>query len=200
MAAWCRDLLPRRRAARCACDERLRCDAAECPSRFSAPSTARERVLDVARRPPERPFCVSRLACLRVRADVFPRFGTGNFTPARRAFERPMAIACCGDRAPCFPSRTWCISSRTNSPACVLGDFPSRLSSSARRTTFSSGIFHLPGTCLDLRDANKVLAAVDDFRIGQTAKARPGRRVQSLPGGGTRPPNVTFDPYSRLRL
>jgi hypothetical protein len=31
-----------------------------------------------------------------------PRFGGGNFTPARRAFERPMAIACSGDRAPVF--------------------------------------------------------------------------------------------------
>ena len=28
-------------------------------------------------------------------------------TPARRAFERPMAIACLCDRAPCLPSRTW---------------------------------------------------------------------------------------------
>ena len=26
---------------------------------------------------------------------------------ARRALERPIAIACSGDRAPCFPSRTW---------------------------------------------------------------------------------------------
>ena len=32
--------------------------------------------------------------------------GRGNFTPARRAFDNPMAIACLVDRAPCFPSRT----------------------------------------------------------------------------------------------
>jgi len=44
-------------------------------------------------------------------------FGACNFTPARRALERPMAMARWGERAPCFPSRTWCISSRTNSPA-----------------------------------------------------------------------------------
>jgi len=32
--------------------------------------------------------------------------GRGNFTPARRAFDNPMAMACLVDRAPCFPSRT----------------------------------------------------------------------------------------------
>jgi hypothetical protein len=32
--------------------------------------------------------------------------GAGSFTPARRAFDRPMAIACFVDRAPCFPSLT----------------------------------------------------------------------------------------------
>jgi len=31
----------------------------------------------------------------------------GIFTPARRAFDKPIAIACFVDRAPCFPSRTW---------------------------------------------------------------------------------------------
>ena len=41
----------------------------------------------------------------------------------RRALERPMAIACFVERAPCLPSRTWCISSRTNSPACVEGAY-----------------------------------------------------------------------------
>jgi hypothetical protein len=38
----------------------------------------------------------------------------------------------------------WCISSRTNSPACVLGDFPSRLSSSARLRVSFSGIAFPP--------------------------------------------------------
>ena len=32
--------------------------------------------------------------------------GGGRWTPARRAFERPIAMACFVDRAPCFPSRT----------------------------------------------------------------------------------------------
>jgi hypothetical protein len=34
------------------------------------------------------------------------RGGAGSFTPDRRAFDRPMAIACFVERAPCFPSRT----------------------------------------------------------------------------------------------
>src|SRR5687767_9519351 len=51
-----------------------------------------------------------------------------------------MAIACFVDRAPCLPSRTWWISSRTNSPACVLFAFPWRLSLAARRRVSLSGI------------------------------------------------------------
>jgi hypothetical protein len=58
----------------------------------------------------------------RVRAPAFPR--GGSFTPALRALDSPIAIACLADRAPCFPSRTWWISSLTNSPACVDGDLP----------------------------------------------------------------------------
>src|SRR5439155_22076008 len=84
------------------------------------------------------PFLRSRAACFRVSFDPF--LGGFNFTPARRAFERPMAIACLVDRAPCLPSRTCSISSRTNSPAWVLGAFPSFLSSSARSKVSFSGI------------------------------------------------------------
>jgi hypothetical protein len=32
--------------------------------------------------------------------------GDGRSTPARRALDNPIAIACFADRAPCFPSRT----------------------------------------------------------------------------------------------
>ena len=32
--------------------------------------------------------------------------GLPTFTPERRAFDNPIAIACCGERAPCLPSRT----------------------------------------------------------------------------------------------
>src|SRR4051812_42750765 len=51
-----------------------------------------------------------------------------------------MAIACLVLRAPCLPSRTCSISSRTNSPACVVGALPSRASLRARSTVFFSGI------------------------------------------------------------
>src|SRR5581483_7603532 len=51
-----------------------------------------------------------------------------------------MAIACLEERTPCLPSRTCSISSRTNSPACVLGDLPSRASSRARSRVFFSGM------------------------------------------------------------
>jgi hypothetical protein len=33
--------------------------------------------------------------------------GFGSFTPARRAFDSPIAMACFAERAPCLPSRTW---------------------------------------------------------------------------------------------
>src|SRR5438270_539530 len=87
------------------------------------------------------PLRRSRAACFRVSADALPFFGAGKLTPARRALERPIAIACLAERAPCLPSRMCSISSRTNSPACVLGDLPSRLSSRARSIVFRSGIF-----------------------------------------------------------
>src|SRR5258706_13951774 len=61
-------------------------------------------------------------------------------TPARRAFERPMAIACFTLRAPCSPVRTSSISLRTNSPATVLADLPSRALRRARWTTRFSGM------------------------------------------------------------
>jgi hypothetical protein len=33
--------------------------------------------------------------------------GADSFTPALRAFDKPIAIACFVERAPCFPSRMW---------------------------------------------------------------------------------------------
>lgn len=79
-------------------------------------------------------------ACPRpeMRADFPLRRGT--FTPARRAFDKPIAMACLADRAPCLPFRICLISSRTNSPACVVGAFPARLAFLARLTVFFSGI------------------------------------------------------------
>jgi hypothetical protein len=53
-----------------------------------------------------RPLANARFADFRVSAGASPFFGAGNLTPARRALDRPIAIACLADRAPCFPSRT----------------------------------------------------------------------------------------------
>jgi hypothetical protein len=61
------------------------------------------------------------VAALRV-FRLTPRAGGFSGTPARLAFDKPMAIACFAELAPCLPSRMWCISSRTNSPAAVDGD------------------------------------------------------------------------------
>jgi hypothetical protein len=61
------------------------------------------------------PAAVSFCARLRVAADVVPFFGGGTSSPARRALDKPMAIACFGFlRRPFFSS---CISSRTYSLA-----------------------------------------------------------------------------------
>ena len=111
-------------------------DADRGDSRLRAPLTARERVRDGLRR--DFPLRTSRAARFFVLAE--PLFGGGNLTPARRALDNPIAMACCGDRAPCFPSRICSISSRTNSPACVEGDLPSRASSRARSVVSCSGM------------------------------------------------------------
>ena len=128
--------LERRRAAVRACRDNALREADRRDSRFSAFLTARPRVREGLRR--DFPLRTSRAACFFVLAEPF--FGGGNLTPARRAFDKPMAMACCGDRAPCFPSRICSISSRTNSPACVDGDLPSRASSWARSIVSCSGM------------------------------------------------------------
>jgi len=131
-AARSRAAGPRRRALLRACDASAWCEAVRVLSLFSARETARDRFGEGAlRRLPVLPRFKSLWARLRTSDDALRPFGGGNFIPARRAFDNPMAMACCGDLAPCFPSRTCSISSRTNSPACVEGDFPSRLSSRA---------------------------------------------------------------------
>ena len=83
-------------------------DAAPRPSRFRACRTARERFGEGVRPRPARPRAESRAAWRRVSAETVPALGLPSFTPARRAFESPIAIACLVERAPCLPSRTWC--------------------------------------------------------------------------------------------
>jgi hypothetical protein len=89
---------------------------------------------------PELAFSRSRWALRRVASEVLPGFGGASFTPARRALESPMAMACFAERAPCFPARISSISSRTNSPAWVEADFPSRASRRARSIVWFLGI------------------------------------------------------------
>src|SRR6266849_2762079 len=129
---------PRRMAARCACAASAEREAEERGSRRNAPLTARDRLGDGRRR--LRPRATSRAALRLVAAEAFPRPGAPSLTPARLAFDRPIAIACLGDRAPCLPSRMWCISSRTNSAARSQQAPPSR-----RRL-----LHGLPGPCRDL--------------------------------------------------
>jgi hypothetical protein len=136
-----RALAERFRAARLACVASARCEAADRPSFFSARNVARERSADGFAEDPRR---TSRSACLRVRGLTSVPLGAGSFTPARLAFERPMAIACLVERAPCLPSRMCSISSRTNSPACVDGAFPSRASRRARSSVCRSGTVKPP--------------------------------------------------------
>jgi len=87
-AALARAAGPRWRALFRACFASAPCDAAAVPSRLSARRAALDRVGDGFR-------SVGLTAFL-------PGWG-GSLTPARRAFDSPMAIACFADRAPCLP-------------------------------------------------------------------------------------------------
>ena len=142
-----RDAFERRFAAARACRDSASFDAALRPSRFNAFRVARDRFADFVFLPA---FRRSRLACSFVSSELVS--DGGNSTPARRAFDKPIAIACLVDRAPCFPSRMCSISSRTNSPACVEGAFPSRLSCRARSmVSFSGTVISFPANCLKTR-------------------------------------------------
>src|SRR5438094_10414487 len=121
------------------CRDNARLDAAPCASRLSTPTRARER-LAFGSVSPRWPFSYARSALFRVFSDVLPAAGGGSLTPARRALDNPMATACLVERAPCLPLRMCSISSRTNSPTCVVGAFPSRLSLWARSMVLRSGI------------------------------------------------------------
>ena len=126
----------RRRAADFACRDSAFRDTVRFGSRFNARMAARARLAEgrVRRRP-------ARLAAFALRfvEALALRGGGGSLIPARRAFERPIAIACFADRAPCLPSRTCSISSCTNSPAWVVGDLPARLAARAFSNVFFSG-------------------------------------------------------------
>jgi hypothetical protein len=90
--------LRRRRAASRACFARLSRDAADLGSRRSAVVVARERRAEGFFFEPL--FATSCCARRRVDSEVSPFAGAGSGTPARRAFESAIAIACFVDRAP----------------------------------------------------------------------------------------------------
>ena len=118
-------------------------DATRRLSFFNARRTALERRGEARLPARRRADCALRLVA------AFALRGVPSLTPERRAFDSPIAIACFVDRAPCLPSRMWWISSRTNSPACVEGDLPCRLSLRARLMVSFSGIVRPPSrnTC-----------------------------------------------------
>ena len=89
----------RLRAAARACLKSASLDAAAPLSRLSAFSVARFRD-GLA---PFSAFLRSCFAFFRVSSGTLPFSGTGNFTPARLASERPMAIACFGRTRPMLP-------------------------------------------------------------------------------------------------
>ena len=103
-AATERDRAPRFRAVDRACLASALLEAALRPSRRRAEVVA--RCLRADGFLPDRLRLKACWAFRRVFSDVVPFSGARSFTPARRAFESPIAIACLVDRAPCFPSRT----------------------------------------------------------------------------------------------
>ena len=95
---------PRFRAVARACLASAVLEAARRPSRRRADLVARWRRADGFL--PDRLRFKACWALRRVFSDVVPFSGARSFTPERRAFESPIAIACLVDRAPCFPFRT----------------------------------------------------------------------------------------------
>ena len=98
--------LVRRDALERAWRESARGEAALCPSRLSAFSVARDRFEDGFLFGFCRPFAVSFAALRLVDSEVVEALGAPSFTPARRALDKPIAMACFVFRAPCLPSRT----------------------------------------------------------------------------------------------
>ena len=98
----------RRFAADFACLDSAADDAARVLSRFRARVAALARFADG--RLCEAAARLAEAALFRV---VFLALAGGapSFTPARRAFDSPIAIACFVERAPCLPSRMCSISS-----------------------------------------------------------------------------------------
>lgn len=89
------------RAADLACFESARCEAANRLCRLSTCLRASERLAE------GRFWRVERCFLFSFWLDAVPLGGDGSFTPAFRAFDSPMAMACFVFFTPCFPSLTW---------------------------------------------------------------------------------------------
>ena len=161
------------RAALLACLESDDLETVVLGSFLRALTVARERFRDGFS--PSLPRSKSCLALRRVASEVFPFAGGGSFTPARRAFERPIAIACLAERAPWSPLRICSISSRTNSPAWVLADFPSRRSRATRLMVFCSGIYGIRPRC------QRRMACEDDICDAQSSYGMMNEKLVSMP-------------------
>ena len=105
---------------------RWRCVAARTPGlpRQSAPGHGHprltsQRAANCARAPRRRTAATAWAGCIRALPRSRPRAARRrSSTPARRAFERPIAMACLAERAPCFPSRrAESLRGRTRRPA-----------------------------------------------------------------------------------
>ncbi len=128
LAAAERSAGDRLRAAARVCRASAALDAGSLLSRRRTSSVARERFLETGFALPFLALLESFKAFWRVFSETAPGLGGGRGTPARRALESPMAMACLVERTPCAPRRIRSISSRTNSPAWVEADLPSRWS------------------------------------------------------------------------
>ena len=131
----------------------------------SSAGAARERPRD--RVSPWAPASRSRLRAPHVgrRPAFFRGAASRRAAPPRGRWRRPLA-----ERAPCLPSRMW-ISSRTNSPAWVLADFPWRRPRDAAERPLSG-----MGTSL--------LASSNDVpRVLVMRGVCSGARAAALPGG-----------------
>lgn len=85
--------------------DKARCDAAARGCFLSALVVALERLAFGFALGDFCPFLESRAAFFRVASEAVPFFGGASFTPARRAFDNPMAMACLLFFAPCLPAR-----------------------------------------------------------------------------------------------
>src|SRR5262249_20542475 len=103
-----------------------------------------------------------------------------------------MAIACLVERAPCLPSRICSISSRMNSPACVVGALPSRSAWRACSMVFCSGMIHLPVIRNELHGYERLAFFLVKRRDTQPSEIRFATEKQHKDNGSNGIPQCDF--------